>query len=249
MEKIEIKASEGTHEIIVREGKASENFKVRKAINISGTIGLPLAHLEKESETIVNILDKVIELKSTNIITESYLLIDRDLMAIEFVENAGKEYESRYEGKLKLNRDFLKFKVNHDETFTTIELANLIKMNRSFFESKTIAMKLVSTLRDFEAKIDKEVELKISDRGDKRTLKAQTVTTNIPAGFKMKLPIFKGQKELTFEIEIGIDPYEMSCRLISPEVNDIINETKNTIIDEQLAAIKELHDGLRIFEI
>ena len=246
--KVEIKSS--NPELIIRHGVAPENFKVRKPISIAGTIGLPLAHLSQG--TLTELSDSQVRTLSVgSIITieESYLIIDRDKMFIEFVENAGKEYESRYNGKLSLNPDFKKFAVNGTETWTTIELANLIKMNRSFLESKSVAMKLVSDLRDFEAKVDKEVESKISDRGDRRVLKAQTVTTNIPAGFKMKLPIFKGQDEVIFEVEIGIDPYDLTCRLISPEVNDIINETKNSIINTQMDAIIALHPTLRIFEL
>lgn len=250
MDKLEVKVSSENPELIIRQGEAPENFKVRKGIIIGGTIDLPLAHLSKTSVTQLNEEDGFfVKPGEDQSVYESYLTIDRDKMTIELVENAGKEYESKYSGSLKLHPDFNKFGVNTDATWTTIELANLIKMNRSFLESKTVAMKLVSELRDFEAKVDKEVENKISDRGDRRILKAQTVTSNIPAGFKLKVPIFKGQPEVTFEVEIGIDPYDLSCRLISPEVNDIINETKNTVIDAQKEAIQNLHPELRIFEL
>lgn len=236
-------------EVIWREGAAPENFKVRKGITVEGTIGVPLVHLAKE--TVTELADLTEELKpgKPNVIDESYLTIDRDKMEIVFVEFGGKEYESRYIGRLFFSPDFEKFGINKNESYTPLELAELIKMNRSFFDSKTEAMKLVSELRGFEAKVNKEVEAKADDRANRKVLLAQTVTTNIPNGFKLKLPIFKGMEPRTFEVEIGIDPMDLSCRLISPEANDIVNDTKNDIIDDQKTKIQDLHEGLRIFEL
>lgn len=237
------------NEVIWREGAAPENFKVRKGIKVQGTIGVPLVHLAKE--TITEHEDSVEELKPgrPNVIDESYLTIDRDKMEIVFVEFAGKEYESRYIGKLSFSPDFEKFGINQNQSYTPLGLAELIKMNRSFFESKTEAMKLVSELRNFEAKVNKEVEAKADDRANRKVLLAQTVSTNVPNGFKLKLPIFKGADPKVFEVEIGIDPMDLSCRLISPEANDIVNDTKNDIIDDQKTKIQDLHEGLRIFEL
>lgn len=247
--KLNVTLGGDNNEIIWREGTAPENFKVRKGLKVEGTITVPLRHLEKETLTEREFGTDYLKPQSKDVINESYLTVDRDKMAIEFVEFAGKEHESRYIGKLVLNPDFEKFGINQNESSTPLQLAELIKMNRSFFESKTEAMKLVSELRGFEAKVNREVEAKADDRANRKVLLAQTVTTNIPEGFKLKLPIFKGAEPVTFEVEIGIDPHDLSCRLISPEANDIVNDTKNEIIDGQLAEISELHPGLRIFEI
>lgn len=237
------------NEIIWREGAAPENFKVRKGLTVTGTIGVPLVHLAKE--TLTQLADdwETLSPGEINVINESYLTVDRDKMEIVFVEFAGKEYESRYIGRLVLSPDFEKFGINQNKSYTPLELAELIKMNRSFFESKTEAMKLVSELRNFEAKVNREVEAKADDRANRMVLWAQTVSTNVPDGFKLKLPIFKGADPKVFEVEIGIDPMDLSCRLISPEANDIVNDTKNDIIDDQKTKIQELHEGLRVFEL
>lgn len=237
------------NEIIWREGAAPENFKVRKGLTVTGTIGVPLVHLAKETLTQLADDRETLSPGENNVINESYLTVDRDKMEIVFVEFAGKEYESRYIGRLVLGPDFEKFGINQNKSYTPLELAELIKMNRSFFESKTEAMKLVSELRNFEAKVNREVEAKADDRANRKVLLAQTVSTNVPDGFKLKLPIFKGADPKVFEVEIGIDPMDLSCRLISPEANDIVNDTKNDIIDDQKTKIQELHEGLRVFEL
>ncbi len=248
--KNEFKIESKDGEIIVRTGEAPENFKVRQSITVSGQIDLPFQHLSKHTYTERDYCElKNLDSENDDVIKISYLTIDRDQMVIVFREHAGLEYESNYTGKLLINPDFKKFGINDYVTYTPLKLAETIKMNRSFFENKTEAMKLVSELMGFEAKVNKEVEAKADERANRRVLLAQTVSTNIPEAFKMKLPIFKGAEAIEFEVEIGIDPIDLSCRLISPEVNDIINETKNEVIDEQKELIKGLHPDLRIFEI
>lgn len=249
--KVFIDAKDGRNEVIWRTGAAPDNFKVRKSIFVTGTIGVPLAHLDKS--TVTEVGDGELEhLKKgkSNVVEESYLLIDRDKMDIVFVEFAGRDYESKYTGKLSFDPDFLNFGINNMEvSYTTIKLAEKIKMNRSFFENRSDAMRLVSELLNFEAKVNKEVEAKADERANRRVLLAQTVTTNLPENFKLKIPIFKGEPAQVVDIEIGIDPIDLSCRLISPEVNDFINDTKNSILDEQKTKIAELHPELRIFEV
>ncbi len=250
-EKINVTASGGATELTILKGEAKPNFKVRNPVKVTGNITVPFDHLNKPTITEIDFqLQKEINLASPNTLQESFLEVNRDLMQINFVEHAGLPYESSYKGVLKLDKDFQGFGINDPSiTYKPITLAEKIKMNRSFFESKSEAMKLVSDLKNFEAKIEKEVEAKADDRANKRTLMAQVVTTNIPEGFKMKLPIFKGTAATVFEVEIAIDPMDLSCRLVSPEVNDIVNTIKNELIDDQVNLIKEKHPTLRIFEV
>jgi len=248
-EKYNISLLDGQNTLTILHGEARPNFEIRKPILISGAIGVPFSHLEKNSITIISDDRFSIDLDCDNTIGQSYLLVDREKMQISFVENAGTEYESRYIGQLSFSKDFKIWNINTDESLTPLRLAEKIKMSRSFFESKTEAMRLVSTLMNFEANVHKEVEAKADERANRKVLIAQTVTTNLPEAFKLKLPVFKGEDAFVFEVEIGIDPIDLSCRLISPEVNDFVIGFKNEIIDKQIAAIKELHENLRIFEI
>jgi hypothetical protein len=149
-------------------GEAVPPFKIREGINVIGAIGVPVAHLEKTTRTQLDYLDgqsdfKSIDLKqgSLDVLSESYVCIDRSQMTVVFVENAGKPYESRYTGKLSLHPDFEKWQINTDSALTPLQLAQFIKMNRSSFENRTEAMKLVTTLMGFEAKVNKEVEAKL----------------------------------------------------------------------------------------
>lgn len=250
MERFKLQLNEGMEELIIREGVAPDNFKVRKPIVIEGNIEVPYRHLEKSSVTIIQEQGALSVSRLESVIDESFLTIDAEFMQIKFIENAGKDYESIYTGKLEFDTVFKDLGINDNQvSYTPLALSEILKRYRSFFESKTEAMKLVSTLRDFEAKVNKEVEAKADERANRRVLLAQTVTTNIPEGFKIKIPIFKGLDAVLFEIEISIDPMNLNCLLVSPEANDLVLQTKNEVLKEQESKIRALHEDLRIFWI
>jgi hypothetical protein len=121
-------------------------------------------------------------------------------------------------------------------------------MNRSVFENRDEAMKLVAELQNFKAKVDKEVELKSDNRGNTTNLRSQVVTSNIPKSFKVNLPIFKGQKSELIEVEVYIRDHDLCCTLVSPEANDSIEMTRDAIIDKQLEKISETCPEIVIIE-
>src|SRR5690554_3124065 len=106
-EVIKVNIEDANGELVVRTGPATENFRVRKGIEISGTIGVPLAHLEKPTYTNFGFNDdfskEALMAGKSDVIEESFLTIDRNKMQIAFIENAGKDCESRYTGSLSLD--------------------------------------------------------------------------------------------------------------------------------------------------
>jgi len=254
-QKINITPTEDCKELIIRTGSAEPVVGFRKGVSINGNLSVPRIHLENPSKWLVQVykdeLQSLVEAKerNDNVLAYSYLKVNRDKGSIQFVEDAGSEWENNYTGVLEMHPSFEKFAINTGNSLTTFELSNFIKMNRSFFETKDKAMLLVSVLRNFKAKIDKEVEHADDARGNKKILIAQAVESNIPESFKIVVPVFKGYEPQTLEVEISINATDLSCSLISPEVNDYIETTKDSLIDEELDKIKTLHPTLRIFEI
>lgn len=243
---IELKLQEGVTELVTREGKAQELPPMfSKPTKIEGIISTAREHLTNPSKW----LTKAMSNTNDNPLANSYLQVNREKMSITFVEDEGYPWTSTYKGSLEFDERFKRFCINKNESYTPFELADLIKMNRSFFETKDKAMLLVSQLRKFEAKVNKDIEAHTDDRANRKVLLAQAVETNLPESFKLHLPIFKGKEKMVIEVEITIDATDLSCRLISPEVNDYIEETRDTIIDEELKQINELHASLRIFEV
>ncbi|WP_162984861.1 hypothetical protein [Mesonia aquimarina] len=243
-QKINVSVENGVKELIIRHGEAEKLPAIRKPAVIEGTISVPRIHLENPSNWLT---DKVEN--GDNVLAFSRIEINREKKSIEFIEDEGREWESHFLGVLEFTEIFEKFGINSDKSYTSLELGEFIKMNRSHFETRDKAMKLVNELRKFKAKVDKDIENADDGRGNRKILLAQAVDSNIPESFKITIPIFKGQPKQTLDVEISIDAGDLSCRLISPEANDYVEQMRDKLIDAEIEQIRELHPTLRIFEV
>lgn len=235
MEKgIEVKLTAENKELIILTG-AAEPVYHNKAIEVkSGSINSALEYLSK----------KVVK---PEIIEHSKLEFCYDKLYINLLYDGRQRNPDVIEGKLKLHPDLEKFSINSGKTYSTFELSDFIKMNRHYFENKDYAMKLVAELRNFEGKVNRDLEAKSDDRGNKRALINQVVESNIPTGFFLELPVFVGQEKQRLEVEINITA-DFSCSLISPDLKEFIDVESKKVLDDQLTKIKALHSELKVFE-
>lgn len=223
--------AEGLKEVIIREGSAANIYDPEK-VTISGTIDAPARWLEKRT------VDT----------TKCNVLVDREYLGIQLTINEDDHFKTEVRGSLKVDPIFEKFGINSGKWRTPFEMAEFIKMNRTYFESIPVAMELVSALKNIKTKIDKAVEASDNNRGDKRILIDQTVKTNVPEKFVLCMPLFKGREKLRFEVEIYFNPSDVSCSLVSPEANDETERVKNSIIDDVLNRIEKVYPGIVIIE-
>lgn len=242
---IKLNVNEVGKELIIRHGKAVPAKQPRESVKVYGTLGVIKERLSKLPNEVTEETEHFKDSKFSN----SYISVDRELGKIELIEDAGMKDANKFVGQLTVDPRFEKFGINSRKEYTTHELADFIKMNRSFFETKSTAMKLITKLRKFKAKVDKDIENEDNRRGDRRILIAQVVDSNIPESFKLDIPIFKGQPRQKIEVEIAIDSGDFSCKLISPQAADFIEEIKDELIDEELIAIQEMWPDLQIYEV
>lgn len=222
------------NELIIREGEALPAVEPVKFI-INGTIESPFKWLEMKKSAI-NVID-------------CNVLVDNDKGQIKLTINEKDAYSDTIIGVLSLHPDFVKFGINSGQQITPNELAEKIKMYRSCFKDKDTAMKLVKDLRNFTAKINKELESFKDDRANYALKKTQVVDTNLPASFILVVPIFKGQPKESFEVEINIDADKLTCSLVSPVANDFIYDFKSKIINQEIEKIKSLLPELVVIEV
>jgi hypothetical protein len=235
MEKnIEVKLSCENKELIILTGEAEKVYHLKSIDVKSGSINSALEYLSK----------KVVK---SEIIEHSKLEFCYDKLSIDLYYDARQRNPDVIQGKLKLHPDLEKFNINSGKSYSTFELSDFIKMNRHYFENKEYAMKLVSELRNFEGKVNRDLEAKTDERGNKRALINQVVESNIPSGFFLELPIFVGQEKTRLEVEININS-SFECFLISPDLKQLIDQESKSILDEQLEKIKALHPELKVFE-
>ena len=229
-------------------GDAHENLAPR-TVNVSGLIGAPYEFLNKrlrnlhedESEQVVIIADKL---------RDCVLVVNRDTRKLSLDFLASYPYGDKVTGQLIMNPDFEKFGINGSgNKRSTFELSDFIKMNASFFKDKNDALKLVSELRNFRAKVDKDMENSDDQRGNRKVKLYQTVESNIPKTFQLSMPVFKGEDPVTFSVEVNIDPSDFNCMLVSPEVKEYIIETRDLLIDNQLNKFESEYPDLAVLEV
>lgn len=209
--------------IIFREGQALPLHEPEK-VQLLGTIDAPARWLEKRADTINQ--------------KECYVEVNRENMIISLRTDESSYYGTTVYGKLELSPEYNKFGINGGEYITNFEMAELFKMNRAYFENRSVAMKLVTDLQNFKAKVDKEIENSDNKRGDRRILVNQVVQSNLPEAFDLNIPVFKGCEKQTVQVEVYVNPNDFTCTLVSAQSNELIIETRDTIIDEVLERIR-----------
>ena len=221
-------------EIAIREGKALD-LRNPVPVNIVGTIDSPLRWLEK----------RVVVLNPK----QCHVQVNRSDMAIGLNINERDSFSDCITGKLLLSDEYIRFGINEGKYMTGLELSDLIRMNRSCFESKQKAMELVTIMRNFKAKVTTQIEASDDKKGNRTALVRQVVEGNQPPSFELAIPIFKGQPKRTFTVEIDIDPDTLQATLVSPDAQDIIAETRDQLINDVLNSIQDLCPDIPIIEI
>lgn len=176
-----------------------------------------------------------------------HILVAYDLLKMDLIIDEKEPFNTIIESILKLSQEFKDFGINNSSlVWDPQKLSQFIKMNRSFFESKDVAAKLVSEFKDYKMKVNKVVEKNKDDRANFDEKRSQAVSSTLPENFRVKLPIFKGMQPITIELEVYIDPINLGVSLISPETNDFIHEQTREIMDEQIKQIAELCPDIAI---
>lgn len=226
-------------EVVLREGAAPEQLEIKEPekVMIDGTIDAPYRWLEKRID--------LINQKSSNII------VNRDNMWIILTINETNYYQDVITGVLQPSKEMVEFGINTDKKWEPIKLSQFLKMHRAFFTDKSQNMMLVSTLKNFKAKVNQDIERSKEENGSKVDNYSQVVDSNLPKSFKLNIPLFKGFacEEIEIEIYADVDGRDVSLSLVSAGANEAIEEYKNKVIDEQLEQIRQIAPDIVIIEV
>ena len=226
-------------EVVLREGEAPVALdpKEPERVVINGTIDAPIRWLEKRVE--------LINQKATNII------VNRDKMRMALTIDETSYYQTEINGILQASKEMQEFGINVEKKWEPIKLSKFIKMHRAFFTDKSQNMMLVSTLKNFKAKVNQDIERSKEENGNKTDNYSQVVDSNLPKSFKLNIPLFKGFacEETEVEIYADVDGRDVSLSLVSAGANEAIEEYKNKVIDVQLDAIRQIAPDIVIVEV
>jgi len=243
-EKLNIQFSEGVTkgELIIREVGSVNELPIKPPLknNINGVIGAVNEFLSKRKTEKEQIDEK-----------RCHILVNRENISIKLVYNENDEYlQGSITGTLAEHPKFVEFGINKNKVWTPTELGMFFKMNRSFFIDKTENMKLVTELMNFTATVNNSIERSAKENGDRTDKFAQTVNSNLPKAFTLKIPIFKGVNAETLEVETfaQVNGRDVSFVLLSPAANQTMEDIRDSVIDEQLEKIRENCNQIAIIE-
>lgn len=236
---IVVNMPEGQNTITILQGTAPAQLDQKEPvkINIEGTIFAPLNFLDKR----VKDIDQ----------HKAHIIVCRDALQILLVINEDDAYtRGKVLGTLSLSEIFKKLGINTGKAWIPENLGQFLKLNRSFFADKSAGMNVVSALKSFSAKVKQDVARETSEKGNRTFTFRQAVDSNIPEKFKMKLPIFSGgePKEIEVETYASIDGSDVSVSLQSAGANDVIEETKATVISDVIEKIRSIAPEIAIIE-
>ena len=169
---------------------------------------------------------------------------------IELLIDENSPYSTKVTGEIRKNPKFVSWGINEGKEYNTFELADKIKMNRHLFAKVEVAMKLVTELKNFKMKLDKEMEASTNNRGTTKAMVAQSIKeNNIPESFIIRLPVFEGEPATEVIVEIYIDPNTMLCSLVSPDLDAYIEQHLEKAVLTQIARIMESSPELPVLSI
>ena len=229
-------------EVVIREVDKVNELPVLEPekVNVSGTITSIFSFLEKRWGCEGQINHE-----------HTHIIVDRDNLSMTLVAN---ETDARNKmvivGKLQLSRQFMEFHINDGYGWEPLVLSQFFKMNRAYFSNRDENMKLVSVFKNFKAKVNTDYERDRKENGSYTDNYSQIVDSNMPDRFSVVLPIFKGTKAQSIEVETyaTINGHDVTVQLISPSAQQVVDETLDAIIDEQIAAIREIAPEIPFIE-
>lgn len=234
-----VNMAEGQNALTLLQGKAPKQLDelAPVKIEISGVICAPLNWLDKR----VKDIDQ----------HKAYILVNRDKLTIHLVFNEDDPYRiGNVVGSISYSEIFKKLDINGTKGWQPLQLGMFLKLNRSFFSDRQANMRVVSALMNFNAKVDQAVSMKANEKGDRAAKFQQTVNSNLPETFKLKMPIFSGGEAVEFDVETwaSVDGTDVMIHLQSAGANDIVEEAKANTIDDVIAKIREVAPDIAIIE-
>lgn len=235
MEEIKLNITSQNKDVIVRTGEALQ-LKEPLKIDIKGNI-----------DAVSRFITQRNSVENTICAQEAIILVDREALSITLKAEPENFYGAIVKGELTINPLLQNFGINTGNKFTQSDLVSLLKLNRVFFADLDEHAKILSSIKNFKANVNKEIVSAKDGRGNNQNVNNQNITTDLAFDFKLNIPIFKGEKASVFMVEILLDITDAGTRfwLESMELNDLIINYCDTVINSNL---KELQ-GFCIIEI
>jgi hypothetical protein len=211
--------------IVIREGDAPKPLDVIKPnkVHLKGTISAPSEFYNKR--------------KKLHDPDKCHVLFDRNKGTITLVTDENFENDNhKITGEIQDNPDLKPFQINTNHLFGVKELMGILKFNRIHFVDKEANAKIVLSLQNFKAKIEKTLADTSDLRGTDEKSKLTKLETELEESFKLSMPMHKGGKSVVFVVDICLSASSSDVQvwLESKELKELQDGSRNAILDDEL---------------
>lgn len=232
MENLTLKVEGSTGEIIIREGEAPK-VVYPQSVSVDGDI--------RTVRVFIGGRKALANLQGVNAET-ALVTVNKEKGTILLQTDPNSVYSSTVRGTLLTSDELALFNINGSTTFTQKDLIKVLKFNRIHFADPQQQQDLLQKYMAFTFSTSTEGHAKGDDRGNKSAAVTKAVTTNLPTNFTLKIPIYKGERSLTFQVEICLDVTDAGARFWfeSVELHELQQTEKEIIFERELKAAEGL---------
>jgi hypothetical protein len=224
------------NELIIRHGKAPEPLPtvVPSHLHINGDFRAVGQFLRKRTQGATNNLLQLANPEDAIIYTNK-----KDL-TIALYTNPNDPNATVVRGKADQSEELKLFGVNTQKVFRRDELLKLVRMNKILFTDPQEHSDLLTALKSFKAATTGNTNLESDLRGNKNVAYQKEVKSNMPEGFKLTIPIIKGEPRETFQCEICLEESDGAALFWfeSPELSELLAKRIEEMFDRELMHCK-----------
>lgn len=179
--------------ITILQGTTAEPLPLheKKATHLKGIITNPGDYNDKRNATFQAL--------------EAHVIADYKNRKIKLVINEADHLSCSVEGELLLNPELEKLKINTENSnYTEKELMQRLNFFRAYFNDVTEHTALMESLKQFNAKVDKEIINANNLQGTAVLKYAYDIKHSIPLNFTLNMPIFADGAKFIFGVEINL---------------------------------------------
>lgn len=235
--KYQISLPEGTRELVIREGEALEVQPPRQ-VQVEGTIDAPLRYLK----------NRIAILIETSMVVESHLTVDKERGTILLTINENSPYWDGITGKICEHPDITEFQLINEKYRSPEETAVFLRLRKHLFANQSEYMDVFTALRTFTAKVNQEIAAIKDDSGNFEAKKKQVVEHNIPKGFKINVPLFKGVDPVVIEVEFLVDR-NLNVAMLSTDLMQKLDEFRAKAVEDVVKEIEMVAPDLLIMYV
>jgi hypothetical protein len=165
-----------------------------------------------------------------------------DKMEIHLLLNPQNPFGTEVNAKLELTEDIKTFHINDGFEFAREDLIKLLRHSKRFFADPLKHEEILNSYMKLNLTGETKIVSESDNRGNRDLqFKKNIQSQNIPTGFLLHMPIFKGQPHESFRVEICLNVSDASVRFWfeSPELTDMIAKRKDEIFTRELESCQD----------